>query len=298
MSQLVPFDSGNVPAHIAALARTAPNEDLTAGTSMGYPILRYKGKTWSVGEGDTRTVIMNDDGDPRASLEIVIFKANSNISKVYYPDGFEEGTDDKPDCYSHNGTQPALDASAPQAISCAVCPHNAWGSKISEHGSKGKACSDSRRLAVASIHDLETPMLLRVPAASLKELSLYAGILNRQNAPYYAVVTKVSFDAELAYPKLLFKALRYLTNEEMNTVLEVQKETVITDITAKETFVDYTPMQIEGTKPAAATKPVAEPMITKPSRAVKQPPPEQEQEVVSDGFDMSAIDAALAALDD
>lgn len=233
MSNLVAFDSGNVPAHIARrMAAAEINTDLTSNVGNGgYPVISYKGKVWHVVRGDERVLVANEDGDPKSSIEVVILKANPNLSKIYYPGGYEEGSSAKPACYSNDGQGPAKDAQDPQDTKCAICPHNAWGSRVTENGAKGKACTDSRRVAVAPVGDLENPMLLRIPAATLKELSTYAEMLNRRKTPYTAVVTKIGFDHTVAHQKLTFKALRWLTEEEDALVQEVMERDVIKSIT-------------------------------------------------------------------
>lgn len=256
--------SANVPAHIAArFGDVEVNNDLSANVgSGGYPVISYKGKVWHVVRGDERTLITNDEGEPRASLEVVILKANPSISKIYYPNGYEEGSKEKPLCYSTDGHAPASDAAEPQANKCAICPHNAWGSRVTENGAKGKACSDSRRLAVAPIGDLENPMLLRIPAATLKELTAYADLLNRRKAPYKAVVTKIGFDHTVAHQKLTFKALRWLTGEEADVVADVLEREIVRNIVGMEAD-----LELEGTPPARLMDQTEEKPKPKPAKA-------------------------------
>ncbi len=232
MSNVVPFDGGsNLPAHLAGLAGQSVNTDLSSGVGTGFPVVSFKGKVWHVQQGDDRTLLTHPEtGDPVSSIEVVILKANPNLSKIYYKSGYEEGSTAKPDCYSNDGVAPAADAQTPQSPKCAICPHNAWGSRVSEHGAKGKACSDSRRLAIAPSDDIEHPMLLRIPAATLKELTHYADLLNRRRAPYTAVVTRIGFDHTVAHPKLTFKASRWVTEPEAALISDVIQRDVVTNI--------------------------------------------------------------------
>lgn len=232
MGEILPFETGNLPAHIASkFGLSDVNTDLTANVGTGgFPTLSYKGKVWHVVRGGERTLVTNPDGDPRSSIEVVILKGNPHISKIYYAGGYEEGSDARPTCYSNNGESPALDSVERQSEKCATCRHNVWGSRITESGAKGKSCTDSRRLAVAPVGDLENPMLLRIPAATLKELTEYANMLNRRRAAYNAVVTKISFDHTVAYQKLQFKPLRFLTEEEADVVVDVMNRDIIGNI--------------------------------------------------------------------
>lgn len=243
------FDKANLPAHLAQMFPAT--NDLSANVNIGsFAHLSIKGKVWTVIRGkDDRQVVMNEDGDPRSSIEVVIIKANPHISKVFYMGGYVEGSDAKPACYSNDGIAPAPDAAEPQAKKCAICPHNQWGSKITENGSKIKACTDSRRLAVAPAGDLKDPMLLRVPAASLKPLGEYGEMFARKGVPYQAAVTKIRFDPEAASPRLLFKFERFLDADDAATVREMIDSAVVSNI------VGDGPVSVPDAEAAPAAKP-------------------------------------------
>ena len=232
MSQaMVPFEAKGLPAHIANLPGIS-EDDLISGTGGGFPVISIKGKVFTIVRGDERTMVTRPDadGEPAGSIEVVILRANPNLSKTYYPKGYEEGTNDKPTCYSNDGIAPAQDAAEPQSVKCATCAHNQWGSKISENGSKVKACSDVRRLAVAPLNQLNDPMLLRVPAASLKPLGEYGNALKKRGVKYPAVVTKISFDFSVAHPALVFKPVAFITEEMAAVVQEQMRADMVTSI--------------------------------------------------------------------
>lgn len=250
MSNIIPFEESAVPAHVARAFGGQSNSDLSSGVSVGFPIISYKGKVWHVVEGENRTLVANADGEPRSSLEVVIMKSNPHISKVYYEGGYEEGSSAKPTCYSHDGLVPAAD-SAKLSPKCGICPNNAWGSKVTEQGAKGKLCSDSRRLAVAPAGELDRAMLLRVPAGSLKELVAYADMLARRQTPYQAVVTKVAFDHTVAHQKLKFSPVRWLNEDEIVKVAEMVDSELVKTIVGNDQFsaVARDDFQIEGERP-------------------------------------------------
>jgi hypothetical protein len=228
--------AGAVPAHIRAAFAQPSNSDLAAGVSAGYPIISYKGKVWHIVEGGERTLVTIGEGrnanDPAASLEAVIVRANPALNKVYYPDGYEEGSTERPLCHSDDGVLPSNDAQEKQSPACGTCPHNEWGSKISDTGSRGKACADSRRMAVAAVDDIGNPMLLRCPAASLKTLLAYGQQLEKRGWPYQALVTRIGFDASLAYPSLTFTPERWLEPDELEEVMGLQEDDLVLSITA------------------------------------------------------------------
>jgi hypothetical protein len=164
---------------------------------------------------------------------------------VFYASGYVEGSVDKPTCYSNDGIAPEADAQLPQSKKCAVCPHNQWGAKISEAGKKMKACTDSRRLAVSTVDTPADPMLLRVPAASMKPLEEYGKMLAARGLPPQAVVTKIGFDYTVAHPQLTFKPVGLIG--DANTLGEIKRmrdEDIV--------------LQIVGTKPLEGATPAEE----------------------------------------
>jgi hypothetical protein len=206
------------------------NDELGAGVAASYAIVGYKGKVWSIRHSGEEYPLMREDGDgPKNSIEVVLLKSSAAISKIYYKSGYVEGSTAAPDCWSSNGQVPDPSVQNKVSPTCANCPMNAWGSRVTEAGKPGKACSDSRRVAVAPSGDIRNsrfggPMLLRVPAASLKGLKNYGDTLSSYQYPYYAVVTRVSFDTAEAYPHFMFSAVRPLTDEEAAIVKEMRED--------------------------------------------------------------------------
>lgn len=256
MSDLVPFNDDQLPAHIAELFGDTSNDDLMGGVSGGFPVIHIKGKVWSITDNGVNTPLtrVDESGDeyPVNAIEVVIVKANPNVSKVYYKDGFEEGSQERPTCYSNDGVRPAEDALEPQADACLACPLNAWGSRVTENGSKAKACADVRRICVASLGDLDKPMLLRVPAGSLKELVAYGELLKKRSVPYQAVLTRISFDPTVAHPKLLFKARAWLNEQQMKQVAELMRKDIVQQILGLPTPADKRPQVATAPKTQAS----------------------------------------------
>jgi hypothetical protein len=217
---------------------------------------------------------MREDGDgPRASIDLVVLAASKHLSKVWYEKGWVEGNSSPPDCWSGNGITP--DPSAPnlQSPTCASCPRNIWGGRITENGKRAKECTDSKRLAVVPVNDIANeawggPMLLRVPAASLSSLASYGAEMSKMGFPYYSIATRISFDPQESYPKFKFMAVRPLDLEEGAQVLELKESPLVDRILAEtgETV-------IEGVAPAAApaVKQIAKP-APKPAPASKVMP--------------------------
>lgn len=250
------------------------NDELSSGVNSGYPVISYRGKVWAINEGGVRTMLSRpgEKDVPAPYIDVVIVKANPALSKVFYAGGYEEGSNERPTCYSHDGRAPAADAPEPQAKACLACPHNAWGSRITDNGSKGKACSDSRRLAIVPVGELDRLMLLRVPAGSLKDLAAYAGMLKRRRAPYQAVVTRIGFDHEAAHPQMTFKAIRWLPKAEALEVAELLHKDLVLQITGTTEGAHPAPEAEHADSPATVAAADVDQALAKPSTSPRGKP--------------------------
>jgi hypothetical protein len=296
-------------------ANVAPTDELSAGVHGGFGIVAYKGKTWSLRHRGEETKLMREDGDgPRSSIEVVVLKSSAHIAKIYYEGGYVEGSTAAPDCFSTNGVTPDVSSSKKQSAACASCPKNAWGSRVTPAGKQGKACSDSKRLAVVPLNDIRNeafggPLLLRVPAASLQDLAGYGQKMNALGYPYFAVATRISFDPAEAYPKFQFKAIRPLTDQEAQAVMELRDGPQVARILSENEFAapaptqaaalatafEQPPAQIAAPAPAPQVAPQVTPKVTvQPVQAtVAQPVPEP---VPSEEALPEDLDAALDRL--
>jgi hypothetical protein len=211
------------------------NNDLSAGASGGgYAVMSIKSSKWRIKYGGEEQLVTDAEGDPKASVELIMLAASRHVSKTYYSDGYTDGSIDSPTCQSVLGDSPDPGSLAPQAPMCQTCGHNQWGSKITPAGKKAKLCTDSRRIAVvpAGNKDLSEAqraqvihneqyggaMLLRVPAASLSDLATFGKLMAAKNYPYNTIVVRIGFDPDASYPKLTFKAVRALTETELEAV--------------------------------------------------------------------------------
>jgi hypothetical protein len=267
---IIPFDGAKgLPAYLKKVDVSALNADLTSHAGSGFPVISIKGKVFAVVRDGEREVLRNpkDPESAATSLNVVLLKANKGTSKVFYIKGYDpkESENQKPDCYSQDGVAPAADAKAPQAKKCATCPHNQWGSRITEKGaSKGKACSDTVRMAVAPAGQLNDPMLLRVPPASIKGLGEYGQMLAKRGVGYNMVVTKVAFDMDAESPKLTFTPVGLLDDDGFAEVQEALSSDIVNNILGASLAV-----VAEATAPAAeaeeaeAPAPKAKPAVSK-----------------------------------
>ena len=243
----------SLPAAMDDIFNPAMIDDLIEGASSGFGVISFRGGKWRVKHGGEETLITNADDEPVASIPVVIVKASRQVSKIYYERNYEEGDDNPPDCFSIDGVTP--DASAPdkQANECATCPMNQWGSRVTEAGKKAKRCSDHRRLAVVPAarkgEDADTavlrnevyggPMLMRVPPASLNDMAVFARDLRKRypELGYNSIVTLIGFDPKTAYPKLTFKALRRIKEDEKQVIYEMSTDGSVDNVLSSTTEV-------------------------------------------------------------
>ena len=329
MGDLIPANFGPISN---AFDGIEDDDALSAGIKTGFPILGFKGKVWSIRYRGETFPLMRDDGDgPRGSVEVVILKASEFKAKFWYERGYEEGAAEAPDCFSTNGVTPDPSSKKMQSKVCALCPKDQFGSRITPSGKKGKACSDTKRIAVVPYGDLynETyggPMLLRVPAASLNDMAMYAQKVKNHGFKTFAIATKISFDPNEAYPKLRFEALRPLRDDEAKVVIELRNSHQVERVLQEEISSDAEPTQEdepkslflepqeEAPKPVAKAPPAAEPKpkaevkpfpkveAAKPKAAAPKPAPapvvepEADFEDMEDNADLDDLDAQLDAL--
>lgn len=230
----------NLPAHLQARVDQEALKEFSGGVTSGFPVISFRGKTWRVKSGGEEQVYLNAEGDAVQSIEVVLVKSNPTLSKTYYKGKFKEGDNDKPQCWSSSGIRPDADVPNPINALCDSCPMNVWGSRTTDEGKKTKACQDVRRVAVIFSHELEAVadgekaldeapvMLLRIPPATLNPLKDYAEkVLAPKGATPYMLVTKISFDTDASYPKMVFKGSRWLSEDEFGAVEELRdSETV------------------------------------------------------------------------
>lgn len=224
-----------LPAHLQQHVVAEAFDEFAGGVTSAFPVISYRGRTWRIRKGGEEQVYLNEQNEAIQSIEVVLLKSNPVPSKVHYGDKYTEGDQSPPRCWSANGVKPDDGVTNPIHPTCAPCPKNVWGSKITDEGKKARACSDVRRVAVSFMHQIEEfaagtrkkedidVLLLRIPPATLNPLKDYAEkVLKPKGVPPYVVITKIGFDVEVSYPKLSFKALRFLSEPEIDVVMALR----------------------------------------------------------------------------
>ena len=265
MSNIVEFNPSSLPSFIKRGELSAVAKALAGSGASGKRISIKGGVFRLISNGEEVASI--DD----RHLDVVIVNAAPKVSRTFYLGKYEEGQASAPACWSPDGERPDPKAEKPQSTTCASCPQNIAGSG----DGTSRACRYSQRLAVTLANDMSGDVMqLTLPAQSIfgkeegdnRPLQAYARYMAAMGAGADAVVTRMKFDTKAAVPKLFFKALRWLSDDEYGIATEKgQTREAINAIT-------MTVSQTDGVKSAAqqaaaqaevAGKPPAKPKKTK-----------------------------------
>ena len=215
MSNIALFNPSNVPA----FARKAEMSDIAKALAGGGAA---SGQRVSIKGGVFRLI---SDGKEIAAvderfLDVVIVKAAPKVARVFYAAKWDkDAAAVAPSCQSNDGDKPDPKSKDVQSESCATCPQNVAGSGTGN----SRACRYQQRMAVVLANDIEgNVMQLSLPATSIfgkeegdkRALQAYARWLVAQGVDPSTVVTRMYFDTASESPKLFFKAMRWLTDDE------------------------------------------------------------------------------------
>jgi len=275
MSNVVAFNPSQVPAFAKKGELSAVAKALAGGGGG------QTGKRISIKGGVFRLI---SEGKEVAAIEeryldVVIVNAAPKIGRIFYDGAFDPENPAPPRCWSADGEKPDAKVQDPPALTCAACPNNIKGSGNGE----SRACRFSQRLAVVLANDMGGDVMqLTLPATSIfgkeesdnRPLQAYARWLAAQSVGPDMVVTRMKFDTKAESPKLFFKPVRWLTDEEHETCASKgQTSDAIRAITLTVAQTDgVKPIALEGKPPAkakvqAVEEDVEEPEIRKEKEA-------------------------------
>jgi len=220
------------------------------------------------------------------NINMVILNA-AKISRSFYDGVYDPKNPTPPTCWSADTDAPSPDVPEDQrqAKRCMDCPQNVKGSGQGE----GRACRFAQRIAVALEGQLDKVYQLQLPATSVfgqakdgnMPMQAYANFLNAHNTPAIAVITNVRFDKSASVPKLFFKAVRPLDEEELQQVV-AQKDSpatlkAITFTVAQTDGVEKPAPKAEAPKKKEEPKPLfdneEEAPVEEPTKVVKKTAP-------------------------
>lgn len=280
MNNVTVFNPSQVPAFARNRGELGPlSKSLAGGGDTGNRI-SIRGGVFRLISGGKELAAVEE-----RYLDVVIVNAAQHISRVFYLKKWDPENPAAPDCYSADGKTPDKDSSNKQADTCASCPQNIAGSGQGD----SRACRYQQRLAVVLANNIEGDVLqLALPATSIfgredgenRPLQAYARWLAAQNVDPGEVVTRLRFDTKSESPKLFFKAMRWLTDDEHASAQEQGKTPdAVKAVTMTVAKIDGVAAPLANTLPgkrpgqAAAPAPAAQEEEEAPAPAADDEPP-------------------------
>jgi hypothetical protein len=275
MSNVALFNPGQVPAFARKAELSDMAKSLAGGGGGGGLRVSIKGGVFRLVNNGKEVTAIDD-----RHLDIVLVKAAPKVARVFYAKSYDSENTSGPDCWSPDGDTPSNESTSKQASRCSECPKNIAGSGQGQ----SRACRYQQRLAVVLENDMSGGVMqLALPATSIfgkavednRPLQEYARWLVAQNINPEAVVTRMRFDTKSESPKLYFKAQRWLTDDEYETILEQAASDdalkAVTMTVAKMDNVVSKPLELAG-KPPAKVKPIPAPVVEEEEEAPPPPP--------------------------
>jgi hypothetical protein len=274
MSNLTLFSSANVPAFARNNELSDTAKALTGGNVSNNKRISIKGGVFRLLAGGKEVAAIDD-----RHLEVVIVKAAPKLSRIFYAAQYDAENIVPPDCWSNDGEHPDASAQNRQAETCMACPQNIAGSGQNN----SRACRFQQRLAVVLADNIAGDVMqLTLPATSIfgkeegdkRALQAYARYLAVQNPPVNPeqIVTEMRFDTKAESPKLFFKPVRWLNDEEN----EVAKEHAASTVAQR--AVVMTVAQSDGVKNNAPKMVIpGKPIKSVPVATVEEPEEEETQ---------------------
>lgn len=239
-NELAMFQQGAIPAHVQAFLDT--NEG-NIQDRVSVPSISIKGKVWAIrkdGETTKMEMLVGGERVPAPVLSVVILDYAKKRGRAFFKGDYDPDNTSQPDCWSDDGVLPASDVADKQASKCDGCPMSIKGSKATSRNAEGIACSSHRLLAVVPANNLDyTPLRLKIAVTSdydktgadkLKAEGWYAfqqytDMLKANGVKDTRVlVTKMKFDADAEFPKIIFSNKDWLTPEQTATLERVKVE--------------------------------------------------------------------------
>lgn len=191
------------------------NKTLSGGPNGAGKRLSIKGGKFRLFVDGEQVSVSKSD-----TMNMIVVNA-APISRTYFEGTYDPNNAAPPVCWSVDTKVPAPQVPAAQrkAARCADCPMNVKGSGQGD----SRACRYNQRLAVTLEGKGDEVYQLQLPATSIfgdakngnMGMQAYAKFLDAHNTPIIAVMTEMRFDENSETPKLYFKPVRPLTEEEL-----------------------------------------------------------------------------------
>lgn len=222
MSNMTLFEGNPLASSDLFKSLQEMNDNLSGGSGGGLPRLSFRG-------GKFREIVNGEQVNVRKEdwLNVVVVNA-AKISRTYYEGTYDAENPAAPTCWSVDTQTPAPEVPEDQrqAPRCMDCPQNIKGSGQGQ----GRACRFAQRVAVVLEGQLDKVYQAQFSAMSIfgeakdgkMPMQAYARLLKNHNTPAIAVITQMYFDENSDVPKLFFKPVRPLDEEELQQVVAIK----------------------------------------------------------------------------
>lgn len=293
-SNIIPFiQQAAMPAALAA----AFGDESNVATRETMPQLTFRGKVWRIVMEGEEHPMLNKEDEPISTVRVVILDFNRDRARAFYEGQYVEGQNQAPACRSSDGRTPDKDVAEPVASTCAACSMSAKGSRATASNPNGVACSTYKNLAVIPYAKVSMePLRLRIPQTSMWDknnseneakgwyaFDQYIDFIRARGAVHTAaIITKVKFDPNVAYPKLLFSPEGYIEEPKVEAIRAAMKHESIDTLLGRRPEAASEAGKALEEKPAAKRTPVpaldAEEPVKTPAKAKPKAAPVEVEE--------------------
>lgn len=244
------------PAYLQPSTRPALNEAARDGIGGGLPPhISIKGNTF------TAVDAAGNQYNIGPVMQAAVIDVSNVICKMYFGTEYKPGDDQPPKCFSTNGIGPSIEASEPQARTCAECPMNVRGSAVSKiSGAATKACRDEKHIALMFPGSPQMLLRLVVTPGSFKNWSAY--IESIKGVALQDLVTQFDFVPQ-ENGMLQFSATAYIPQELIPWREQAYAEAKTDAIVGR----------LDKPRVPALAAPAAQPQIAAQPEQVQQPAP-------------------------
>jgi hypothetical protein len=306
MSNITIFSSANVPAFARNNELSETARALTGGSVSNTKRISIKGGVFRLVAGGKEVASMDD-----RHLEVIIVKAAPKVSRIFYAAQYDADNITGPDCWSNDGERPDASSQNKQAETCMSCPKNQAGSGQGN----SRACRYQQRLAVVLADNPSGDVMqLTLPATSVfgkeegdkRPLQAYARYLAVQNPPVNPeqIVTEMRFDTKAESPKLFFKPVRWLTDDEYEIIKaqgesdDAKRAVVMTVAQSDGVKANAPKLTITGARPMGELLAEEEAPVAKKAKAAPVADADDEPEIRKEAAKPSAVPAKKGKLAD
>ena len=226
---------------------------------ISVPSLSTAGKVWTKIVNGEKVVMSrkDDDGDrvPISVARVYVVGAAPERGRALYVQTYDRDNPSPPDCWSVDSKKP--DQSVIDAVvkpfegftgTCASCPMAVKGSKTLDNGKTSSACQQHKMLAIIPANGVGTSPVLRLRLAITSVYDgkpgpheadgwhcwdSYVSHLRKCGVPHTALVrTKMKFDSDVEYPKVLFAIDTSTPDDIGRQLLPIVKSDEVRDLLA------------------------------------------------------------------